>query len=261
MRAALVAAACGALVGIPALARAQQDPTTGSVVAKDANANGLPSGRWEADPYTGSSSLAVATGGRVTFSYPAGNEAHILAFGGDKPTCSGLPTSSDPADWGPGWSGTCTFDHAGTYGFFCPLHPGMTGSVIVRDPPPTPTASPSYGSSPTPTPTAPQSTLAVTLPARQTGTHVRGSVQIQTAGSRLEVTVTAARSPGKPARVGHLLKRSAPSGSVAFSVPLTARARRTLTHRHKLPVKVRVALTPPGGQTLTRNVKATVRRG
>jgi hypothetical protein len=144
----------------------------------------------------------------------------------------------------------------------------MTGTVVVADPvAATPTPGGAY---PTPTPTAtpaptaapaPQSTLKVTLPAHQRGTHVRGSVQVQSAHTRLAVTASAELTGRRAVRVGGWLKRSAPAGRVAFSVPLTAQARHTLTRRHRLAVTLRIALTPPGGRTLHRTVRLTMRPG
>jgi plastocyanin len=264
-RAALVAAACGALVGIPALARAQQGAAaSGTFTAHDLN--GVASGYWTADDGS-DTTLTVAKGATVTFTYPSGMSYHNVVFDDTSPkpaSCDGLP----PHFQAPPWTGSCTFDRADTYTFHCELHPDMKGSIVVADPPPGATPTPLPGTTPTPTPTAaptptpqPQSTLKVTLPSRQHGRHVRGSVQVQSAHTRLEVTVSAKLTGRRAVRVGHWLKRSAPAGRVAFSIPLIAPARHALASRHKLPVTVRVALTPPGGRTLNRAAKATVRPG
>jgi plastocyanin len=270
MRAALIAVACGALVGIPALAWATDPPATGSFTAEDVIPD---SGRWDANGDPGSSSLTVVSGGTVTFSYPSGMSTHSVSFtSAAKPACSGVPAPADyPGGWGPGWMASCRFDQPGRYTFTCPIHPAMTGTVTVEaapTPTPSPGASPTptpvYGATPTPTPTAmptPQRTVKVTLPAHQQGRHVRGSVQVQSAHTRLEVTISAKLTGRKAVRVGHWLKRSAPAGRVAFAVPLIAPARHTLARRHKLAVTVRVALTPPGGRTLSHAAKATVKPG
>jgi plastocyanin len=269
MRAALVAAACGALIGIPALARAQA-PATDYFTAQDVAPM---SGRWDANGDASTSSLTIVSGGTVTFSYQTGASEHGLAFtGAAKPSCTGVPElPPSPAGWGPGWTATCHFSDPGRYPFVCPLHPAMTGTVTVNAAPtptptpgasPTPTPTPVYGATPTPTPTpTPQRTLKLALASRQQGTHVRGSVQVQSAHTRLEVTVSAKLTGRRAVRVGHWLKRSAPAGRVAFSVPLIARARHTLARRHELAVTVRVGLTPLGGRMLNRAAKATVRPG
>jgi Copper binding proteins, plastocyanin/azurin family len=261
-------------VGIPALARAQQQQQ--AFVARD-----LPgSGHWDANGDQASSSVSVATGDTVAFSYPATGASHhtVVFTSAQKPTCTGVPSSNPITTGGPGWSGTCRFDSAGTYTFVCGLHPAMTGQVTVTAAAtPTPTTSPAArptpgaGATPTPTPTptppspaTPQSTLrgAVTLAARQHGTRVRGSVQVGAAGSRLDVSLSA-RLPGarRAVRVGHWHKASAGAGRVAFSVPLSSRARRALRTRHRLSLTVTVTLTPPGSRELRRNVHVTVRRG
>jgi hypothetical protein len=278
-RAALVALACSALAGIPALARAQQQDPAGAFAARDLPdpPNG-PGGHWDANGDAASSSLAITTGGRVAFSYPAGGTSHhtVIFTSNQSPTCTGLPAPGNPFVNGrPGWSGSCRFDSPGTYTFVCELHPAMTGKVTVSDPatptptpPPgaTPTPTPGGNPYPTPTPTAdpPQSTLrgAVKLAARQKGTRVRGSVQVKAARSRLEVAVSA-RLPGhsRAARVGRWRKTVSRAGRAAFVVPLSAKARGALRKRHRLRLTVAVALTPPGGHKLTRTLHTTLRRG
>ncbi len=281
-RAALVALGCGALAGIPALARAQQqDPLSGTVTAKDVGTMG--DGRFSVND-TDATTLNVATGATVTFEYRDGGASfHNVHFESAQPaSCRQtkganlgavppLPAGPAPA----GWSGTCTFTAAGSYPFHCDLHADMTGTIVVRDPvaatptpPPgaTPTPTPGGNPYPTPTPTAapPQSTLrgAVKLASRQTGTRVRGSVQVKAARSRLEVSVSA-RLPGhrKPARVGHARKTVSKAGRAAFAVPLSAKARGALRKRHRLRLAVTVALTPPGAHKLSRTLHTTLRRG
>jgi hypothetical protein len=90
---------------------------------------------------------------------------------------------------------------------------------------------------------------------------VRGSVLVQSARTRLGVTAYAPLSRGRAARVGGWLRRSAPAGRVAFSVPLDARARKALRRRHRLAVTLKVALTPPGGHALHHTVRTSLRRG
>jgi plastocyanin len=285
-RAAIAAVGCGVLVGIPALAGAQQqqDPTTGEITAVD---NGA-AHAFKANG-TDASTLTIATGGTVTFDYPAGTSRHNVDFTDAKPsscTQTAPPSAANvpplpPTVQGPGWAGTCTFSTAGTYAFRCDLHLNMKGTVVVRDPvvetpTPTPTPSPAAGATPAPTPTAapvaarrPQSTLtrAVDLSRPQTGSRVRGRVDVQAGPSRLEVTLRALRArlsgghSGKLVRVGRWRQAAANAGSVAFSVRLSARARRAQHRRHRLRVAVTVTLRPPGGQTLTRTVHVVTLRG
>jgi hypothetical protein len=116
-------------------------------------------------------------------------------------------------------------------------------SAATPTPPPEP-----GGTAPTP-----QAAIELKLASRQKGTRVRGSVEVAQAGSRLEVTVKSGK-----AKAGSWRRTSAAAGPVAFSVPLDAKARRTLRAEHRLKLTVTVALTAPGAKTLTRIAKATV---
>jgi hypothetical protein len=141
----------------------------------------------------------------------------------------------------------------------------MTGSVVVAAPTPTPaaTADPSAtpGAIPTPDPYGPPpvpTTLALKLAAKQRGTRVRGTFDVEPAASKLEVTVTA-RLAKTHVRVGRWAKSSLPGGPAMFSVPLDARARRVLRTQRRLSVTVAVALTQADGKPLTRSAKALIR--
>jgi hypothetical protein len=275
MRGLMLAAACGALAGGPALAFAQQ-PDPPKFTAYDT----MPP-VWRAGD--GTTSVTIAPGGSVTFTYPSGSSFHNVTFTGAKPAaCTGLPPQvEDGPPMAAGWSGSCRFDAAGSYAFICQYHPEtMKATVVVADPDPgygTPTPTPGTpGATPTPTPAVgpggvtppkPQSTLkgAVKLARTQRGSRLRGAVKVKGAKSRLEVSVWASRAQlaggksRKPMRVGRWLERSTRAGSVTFSVPLSARARNALRRHRRLPVTVAVALTPPGGHELTRTLRATLR--
>jgi plastocyanin len=282
-RGMLIAAACAALVGLPALARAQGDPpASGDFQAVDDA--GTMTSAWRANG-TDATTLTIATGGTVTFHYDTGSPStnkHNVVWGDDlnnpqqQPAYASCPSTPDRyAPQRAPWSGSCTFSAPGTYAFHCIVHPYMTGTVVVQDvtAQPTATATPigDPGATPTPTPTVtpdpPQSTLkgAVKLAASQHGSRVRGTVSVKGAKSRLEVAVFAPRSAlsgGKShaaVRVGRYLRKSAPAGKVSFAVPLSARARKAMDRHRRLRVTVAVALTPPGGHKLTRSLHATVR--
>jgi plastocyanin len=96
---------------------------------------------------TTATTLTIAPGETVSFSYPEGNSTHNVDFTGDrKPDCTGLPPFPYPPRlWTPA---SCRFDQPGTYPFVCDLHAEMTGTVVVAVPTPSPTPTP------TPTPTA-----------------------------------------------------------------------------------------------------------
>src|SRR4051794_23030890 len=95
MRGLVLAAACGALAGGPALARAQRDdpPATGAFTAQD----DTPLPAWHANGGD-ATTLTIAAGGTVTFSYPAGKSGHNLVLD-DPAACTGDSTDYRPAPW------------------------------------------------------------------------------------------------------------------------------------------------------------------
>jgi plastocyanin len=221
---------------------------------------------WQANG-TDATTVTIAPAQTVSFGYPAGTTTHNVDFTGKQPTrCTGLTPYPRPK----GWTASCTFDTPGTYAFVCDVHAQMQGTVVVAAPTPTltptpdpdpaatpgPTATPLPGSQPapssSPTATSPAA-LEVKLATRQKGTRLRGTVTVEQAASRLEVTVKAGRTTA-----GTWLKRSAGKGIVAFSVPLNAKARRALKAKRRLKLTVLVALTPPGGKLQTKRASAVV---
>jgi plastocyanin len=139
-----IACALIALFAVPTLAAGSSDvkaPANGAFLVFDEGFRDV-----AGDP--GDTDVTVAVGETVTWSYPAGNEAHNVVFdAGQMSGCQGLPNAPDTE----GWQGSCTFSTPGTYGFFCQLHANMRGTVTVTGSgTPTPSASPS----PSPTVTA-----------------------------------------------------------------------------------------------------------
>jgi plastocyanin len=220
---------------------------------------------WQANA-TAATTLTVAPGQTVTFGYPDGNTTHNVDFTGKQPSqCTGLTSYPRPK----GWTAECTFDAAGSYPFVCDVHAEMQGTVVVAAP--TPTATPTASGDPVATPgatatpapgeeatTRPPSTptpatLKVKLAPTQKGTRVRGSVTVEQAATRLEVTV---KSGSKT--VGSWRKTSTAKGTVAFSVALNAKARKALKAKRRLKLTVTVALTPPGGEPRTLRANAVV---
>ena len=170
----------------------------------------------------------------------------------------------------------------------------MTGTVHVVAPP-QPTATPTATATPTVTPTttpvpsgspdpgdgpsgggtpnpgtpgsnnATPSQLKLSVAKTQKGTKVRGNVTVEKAGSKLAVSVWAAKnvvqhsSSKKLVAIGHATRTKAPAGKVTFSVTANAKARSALRRHHRLSVTVVIALTPPGGHELTRSVKSTLK--
>ncbi len=91
----------------------------------EATGNSLSSYAWT--PTT----AEVAPGGTVEFKNMTGIP-HLVAFQSPPavPSCPGVPATASG-----NWSGTCTFTQAGTYNFYCTVHPSlMTGTITVSGP-------------------------------------------------------------------------------------------------------------------------------
>ncbi len=91
---------------------------------------------------TNFSTVTVQVGQTVSFAYPSGASLHNANFTSMPvaPICARTDGISDspranpplpnPAK-GPGWSGQCTFNTAGTYVFDCQVHPTLMGGTII----------------------------------------------------------------------------------------------------------------------------------
>lgn len=74
------------------------------------------------------STASLNAGESAAFKNPTSN-LHALAWesGPETPSCTGTPSSGQG-----NWSGSCTFAQAGTYKFYCPVHPSqMKGTITV----------------------------------------------------------------------------------------------------------------------------------
>jgi plastocyanin len=219
-----------------------------------------------------STTAAIAAGGSVTFTSPAGNNDHNASFQGAGPSSCDPPLPGPPTD--APWSSTCQFNTAGTYSFVCTAHPGMGGTVEVvapgtpTTPPPTtePGTPPPGGNPPGGGPGQPGSPT-VKVPRRQRGTTVRGSVTTSVGGSRLVIRALVsnrllATSPPRRVRklsVGSLRRQLPSAGKTAFAVKLNRPARRALNRRDRLTVSLRITVTPPGGTATTKTAKVVLR--
>lgn len=278
-------AAAALVVAIPAFAYGQPERAPGSIVAVDFSFQ---------NPADGGPLVMINPGETVSFSYPDGSNVHNVNFTKEQPTsCTLTAGGAGPVPPLPaypsaeGWSGTCTFNEEGTYEFVCQAHASMLGAVLVVPVGATPTPTPTATATPTPTATAtqpptptatqtatavPQSTVAPTptppaaaqptgpavarlqLARTQRGQAVKGSVGVAQAGSRLRVEVLIKRK-----RVG-TTTRTVNAGTAAFTVKLSAGAKRTLKRSRRLAFTVRVTVTPPAGPAFTETRKVTLRR-
>jgi hypothetical protein len=108
----------------------------------------------------------------------------------------------------------------------------------------------------------------VSLTRSQHGNDVRGVAEVPAAyaGSRLEVDLLVSNASlaraghASRVRVGRFLRASVASGRVSFSIALDARARRALRLHGRLAVTVRIALTPPGGASVTTTRSTVLHR-
>lgn len=70
---------------------------------------------------------------------------------------SGVSPAFDTGNLSEGASGTVTFNTAGSFSYFCKIHPNMTGTVVVTGAAASPTASGGGGATATAPPSAPRS--------------------------------------------------------------------------------------------------------
>ncbi len=133
--------------------------------------NGLETKHWSP------SEVTIGTGGSVIFKNASTTLEHSLKFlsGPAKPVCTGVPESGRT-----NWEGSCSFAAAGTYMFFCTVHPGMTGTVVVT-PAGTTTTTTTTGTTTTTTGTTPTTTgkHASTGPSTTPGSQESGGANRQ----------------------------------------------------------------------------------
>jgi hypothetical protein len=199
----------------------------------------------------------------VTFKNPSGSVEHGVTWTGgpETPQCAGVPIN----DFKTSWSGSCTFPQAGAYAFKCYVHPEMTGKITVSSTGTTPSPPPPGGPPGSP-PAAGPALKALNVAKSQRGAFVKGSVDVtQTgAGGKLQVDLFATRAklfgPGHPGkmRVGRLTRSSLSAGHVSFTVSLKGVARRTLQREERLPLQVKVTVTPPEGSAVQRTRAVTL---
>jgi plastocyanin len=183
-------------------------------------------------------SVTINTGEQVTITNGAGSGTHDVQFD-DRPAPEVAPGSA--------WSVMRRFDQAGTYGFRCNLHTGMTGTVVVNAapaPPPGTTTPPgttnppgttpvSPGAPGAPPPSGPAAAKPPALAARVLTARActRKSATCKRPGVRLAVTTQEALVV-----TGELRRRAArggyrPSGRVRFNAP-KGRSTATLQRRN-----------------------------
>jgi plastocyanin len=157
----------------------------------------------------------------------------------------------------------------------------VTGTFTTALPPPPPPPPPPPSPTPTPLPPSPEpiiplltqpapteiaapsgaALIAGSLKLKGHGPSLRGSIGVgrSGAGGRLEIDLLA--KPGllgahgsKPIVVAHFVRSSTPSGTLSFSLVLSARAKSALRRHGRLALSAKVTLTPAKGSVarLTR---------
>jgi hypothetical protein len=222
--------------------------------------------------------ITIAAGGDVMFTDHDASTAAAVVWIGSAPACTGVPTTAMTP-----WEGTCTFATPGIYKFesstlfdneetlygkanyrkyevvvegsttTTTTTTGTTGTTGTTTTPTTTTSPASLES-----PLAGAESRAVKVAKSQRGGSVKGSLQISRAGAgdRLEVDLLAtAASLAKAGRatqvVGRFVSASISAGQRPFSVKLNTKAKRALKRHHRLALKVKIVLTPAGGEALT----------
>ncbi|HEY5285563.1 MAG TPA: hypothetical protein VIJ50_00485 [Solirubrobacteraceae bacterium] len=228
--------------------------------------------------------VTIVAGGTVTF-VDHGKEANI-AWTGATPTCEpAVPVAPEAPKTG--WEGKCTFATPGTYSFESStmfrektLYTTIdyTKYEIVVEASTNTTTNPTTGTATTPTttsaPASPESPLAdlesgaVKVAKSQRGGSVKGSLEVSKAGGgdRLEVdliatTASLAKAGHTTQVVGRFVSASVGAGQRSFSVKLNTKARRALERHHRLVLKVKIVLTPAGGEALTITRSVTLHAG
>jgi plastocyanin len=258
MLAGLMALAAGLV--LPAVAVSETTPTI-----EAANSSGY----YGEQRHSWSPSVAtVAAGEAVTFANNSSEVPHGLEWTGTSgqptPTCTGVPVGSSATNW----RGQCAFSQPGTYTFRCTVHPTeMTGTIAVNangtvttttpgppgggTNPPTSSSGAPPGAGSNGSPSAPSPLLAVSVPARQHGSSVHGSVVVSqaAAGGRLEASLLAkgaslAAVRSAQVRVGRVVRAALRAGTSYFAVPLSARARHVLQRHRRLALTLTIVLTP-----------------
>jgi plastocyanin len=248
-------------------------------------------------------SASILTGGTVTFSNMS-VEMHSVHFNAPaqggvtcQQTSGGMSASATRFPFAPqsgSWGGVCTFTQAGAYSFFCDVHDGMTGTVVVSNAggappvtttttaptttvppvvttPPVGTTTPTTPTGTTPTGTTPTTTTPLTPSSSQTPSAVARAVSVKVAltqrGLRVRGTIGGAKAAAR-AKVALLARRAALglAGKASAKVGvgrLSARTTKagTLTFAVALNGKARAALAKRGRLPLVVQVTAPLSTG
>lgn len=255
-----------ALAIVPSVANSEPAPTVKAVETS------LYSYSWSP------SEVAVSPGGEVTFANSTAGVPHGIVWTSPaKPNCAASVPDGEggkEASSSSSWTGSCTFAAAGAYTFRCYVHPYMTGTITVSGSGTTTTGTttpitetaPTTSTSTGPPPPASEGPLlagsaahALSLPQRQRGRFVRGSIDLSkaAAGGRLEIDLLASRASLSTAHhsalvpVGRLARTGLRGGELHFAVSLNKRGLSALRRHHRLMLVVKITIAGVAGKPLT----------
>jgi plastocyanin len=99
--------------------------SSSAATASSATVTGLDTLMWSPVAVT------ISAGGSVTFTDPSKSVPHGVVWksGPETPACSGVPIDEGRTDW----TGSCSFEDAGTYEYYCWVHGmNMSGTIYVE---------------------------------------------------------------------------------------------------------------------------------
>jgi plastocyanin len=146
-----------------------------------------------------------------------------------------------------------------------PVGPGSTTTTSMGMTNPTSPTSPAHGSKPGRSPLSGGAAHAIVFPGRQTGSSVRGTVDLASVGAQVQVAVSVPGSElqrGAGARlvaVGRYAQRAKKSGRLRIAISLNRTAAASLRRTHRLALTVRVTVRSTGSTPVmaTRHVVLT----
>jgi len=244
-------------------------------------------------------SATIEAGGVVLFKNTSTTVPHGLRWisAPATPACdAGVPVGTEFAQSATSWSGDCHFTVAGTYTFWCTVHgSAMSGTITVTSPGEKPPPTETTPTTPTPTTTtgtaggppagggsggggattpagggsnpaaaaaAALAALRVAVPRHGAALHVSLTVPAAEAGGRLQLELQSQRSAlaAGSVRLAEITRRNLAAGPLRVTVPAGPRALRTLRRRGRLPLTIKVRLSPASGAGAVVSRRLTLHR-
>ncbi|HEX4110088.1 MAG TPA: hypothetical protein VHX88_18295 [Solirubrobacteraceae bacterium] len=267
----LAALSLGAAAAIAPAIAVSQDTSTPTVTVLD-SASCPGGGEWPYCFQQGANenpTVTIPVGGTVDFSQTGATSPSNVDFGAMQPSsCTGIPNTPTTSDW----SGSCTFDSAGTYPFHSdgtPESAYMSGEIVVGSSSTTSTGTStgtgtgtSTGTTPVPngTTASPSVTTAVlaalktiSAPHKQRGTRVIETFESPQRGLRVRMELIGPHDEV----LGKGSHTTTGAGIERLSVTLSSAGKRALQRSHDLELELRT-LVSGGGLSTPHGAKRTV---